>query len=151
MSYTKEHNEYINYANEPATAYLTKPARATSELTIVHNARSGLKVGYLFFLGEKMGLSTADMAKILNVSLRTLQRYIPDMVLDTDASAKVIQLGLLNQHGLEVFGDQESFNSWLKSSVMDLEYQSPASFLDTPFGFDLVHKILGRIEYGIFA
>jgi putative toxin-antitoxin system antitoxin component (TIGR02293 family) len=152
MSYNKNIDEYSSYANEPAVAYISKPQYTSSaDLMVVRNARSGLKTGYFYFLGEKMDLSISDLAKILNVSLRTLQRYLPDHLLDTDASAKVIQLSLLNQHGLEVFGTQESFNSWLKAPVMDLDYQTPLSLLDTPFGFELVHHILGRIEHGVFA
>jgi putative toxin-antitoxin system antitoxin component (TIGR02293 family) len=143
---------YTSYAEEPAVVFINTPRHtALSDLTIVHNARLGIKVGYFLYLGEKMDLSLTDLAKILNVSLRTLQRYMPDQILDTDASSKVIQLSLLYQHGMEVFGSQESFNTWLKAPVMDLEYQTPLSFLDTPFGFDLVHQILGRIEHGVFA
>jgi putative toxin-antitoxin system antitoxin component (TIGR02293 family) len=152
MSSSKNSNEYSSYASEPAVAYISNPRYTSSaDLMVVRHARSGLKTGYFYFLGHKMDLSISDLAKILNVSLRTLQRYLPDQLLDTDASAKVIQLSLLNQHGVEVFGTQESFNLWLKAPVMDLEYQTPLSLLDTPFGFDLVHQILGRIEHGVFA
>lgn len=152
MANYKIKEDHINFAAEPASACLYSPRLSTtSELYVVHNARKGIKTGYLLHLGNLMGLSYIDLAKILNISLRTMQRYSPDFVLDTDASSKVIQLSMLNQHGLEVFGAQDHFNRWIRSEVMDIEYMTPLSLLDTAFGFDLVHKVLGRIEHGIFA
>ena len=101
MSSSKNSNEYSSYASEPAVTYISNPRYTSSaDLMVVRYARSGLKTGYFYFLGHKMDLSISDLAKILNISMRTLQRYLPDQLLDTDASAKVIQLSLLNQHGV---------------------------------------------------
>lgn len=138
---------------DSAVAYYSTPTSDISNvgLQIVHDARKGINVGYFMKLGESMGLSMSDMSKILNVSLRTLQRYEPTMVLDADSSSKILNLTLLNNRGLDVFGDQSSFNIWLKTSVPELEGSTPLSLLDTSFGYYILYQVLGRIEHGIFA
>ncbi|MBC7884726.1 MAG: DUF2384 domain-containing protein [Saprospiraceae bacterium] len=122
-----------------------------ADLNIISHARAGIKVGYLLELGEVLGLSQLDLCKILHISLGTLQRYHSDLVLDADASSKVIQLTILRQRGLIVFGNQSGFNHWLKAPMSSLEGKPPLDYLDTPFGFQLIFQILGRIEHGVFA
>jgi putative toxin-antitoxin system antitoxin component (TIGR02293 family) len=142
-----------SFVSEPAVAYSpTYNGRlADAGLQVVQNARNGLKTSFFLQLGEKMGLSMQDMSKILNISLRTLQRYEDEHILDADASSKVIQLYLLQQKGLDVFGTQPSFNSWLRDPLPELDGGTPLEYLDTPFGYQILHQILGRIEHGIFA
>jgi putative toxin-antitoxin system antitoxin component (TIGR02293 family) len=71
--------------------------------------------------------------------------------MDADASSKIIQLSILKEQGLSVFGDQSSFNEWLKQPVPELDNATPLSMLDTPFGYQILFQILGRMEHGIFA
>jgi putative toxin-antitoxin system antitoxin component (TIGR02293 family) len=106
---------------------------------------------YLTNLTEKLSLNLQEMGEILHVSLRTLQRYAPNKVLDSDASAKALNLAALQTHGMEVFGSEIDFNEWLRTPVPHLGNKTPLSYLDTPFGFTLVEQTLGRIEHGLFA
>lgn len=138
-----------NIANEPFTEYISMPAYNTAQL--INYARQGVNMSYLNNLSEKLSLSLQEIGNILHVSLRTLQRYAPSKTLDSDASAKVLNLAALQKHGLEVFGDEKSFNNWLKTPVPSLGNSTPLSFLDTPFGFQLIDQTLGRIEHGLFA
>lgn len=141
-------------AADAAAAYTVSPLRPVSGsvgLSVIRTARAGIKTGHFLDLGLRMGLSMLELATVLNVSLRTLQRYDAGQVLDADQSAKVISLELLNSHGNEVFGSQLSFNDWLRIPVGELDNNPPLSYLDTPFGFMVLEQILGRIEHGIFA
>jgi putative toxin-antitoxin system antitoxin component (TIGR02293 family) len=98
-----------------------------------------------------MGLTQSEMSMILNVSLRTLQRYPDFYILDADSSSKVLQLKALNERGVDIFNGQLYFNKWLKSPVRELDGQTPLSYLDTALGFHILDQILGRIEHGVFA
>lgn len=142
-----------SFASDPAVAFLSGYTSYDNDtdLRVILHARTGMKMGYLLYLAQLMSLGFADLGRLLNVSLRTIQRYSPDFVLDADASSKVIQLSMLNAHGREVFGDQQIFNQWLKEPVRELDDRPPLEFLDTPFGYRILHQILGRIEHGIFA
>jgi putative toxin-antitoxin system antitoxin component (TIGR02293 family) len=118
---------------------------------MISYARKGIDMSFVSNMMERLSLSLKDIADILHVSLRTLQRYNTSTKLDTDASSKLLYLSKLEVTGLRVFGSHMAFTSWLKSPVMALGGHTPLSYLDTPFGFELVEQTLGRIEHGIFA
>lgn len=149
----KGHKKSSSLVSEATVVYNTQLRLVSGSLGlgVIRSARAGIKTGYYLELGSRLGLSLQELASILNVSLRTLQRYDAEHMLDADQSAKVISLEMLMAHGLEVFGGQQSFNDWLRDPVMELENQSPLSFLDTSFGFMVLEQLLGRIEHGIFA
>jgi putative toxin-antitoxin system antitoxin component (TIGR02293 family) len=140
---------------EPALSYKISPVYnnvwSHTSLTVVHDARKGFTFGDLLVLAKILDLSLSDLTLIFNVSLRTLQRYDQSQKLDADASSKLIQLSMLKARGLEVFGDQSAFNIWLKKPMMELDDSTPLSMLDTPFGYQILFQVLGRIEHGIFA
>ncbi len=58
---------------------------------------------------------------------------------------------MLYQYGVEVFGDKENFDTWLKSKSISLGGRTPKDLLDTKFGIGMVKDELGRIEHGILA
>jgi putative toxin-antitoxin system antitoxin component (TIGR02293 family) len=141
--------------SEPAVPYILSPIYnaewSQSSLKVVYDARNGFTFGDLLILSKVLNLSLSDLTVIFNLSLRTLQRYDVAHKMDADASSKIIQLSILKEKGLSVFGDQSSFNEWLKQPVPELENATPLSMLDTPFGYQILFQILGRMEHGIFA
>ncbi len=126
-------------------------AEEPSEIFMIGYARKGLDMRFVMDIMDRLSLTLKDIADILHVSLRTLQRYNATTKLDTDASSKLLYLAKLEATGIRVFGDKAAFNSWLKAPVSALGGFTPLSYLDTPFGFELVEQALGRIEHGIFA
>jgi putative toxin-antitoxin system antitoxin component (TIGR02293 family) len=118
---------------------------------VIHDARRGFTFGDLLILAKVMDLSLSDLTMIFNVSLGSLQRYDLNQKMDADASSKIIYLSMLQARGNEVFGDQPSFNIWLKKPMVELENATPLSMLDTPFGYQILFQILGRMEHGSFA
>ena len=96
-------------------------------------------------------LTLKETAIILNISERTLQRYIPTDILSKDVSDRTLHLQRLYERGTDVFGSLNNFKSWMKTPVLIFNNQLPISFLDTIFGFELLEDELGRIEHGIFA
>lgn len=117
----------------------------------IEKARMGVPFRFLTDIAEKLSLSMLEISNLLHVSLRTLQRYAPTKKLDTDASAKALQLASLLAKGTEVLGSENTFNDWLNSSIPALNGKKPKEFLDTPFGFQLLDEELDRIKFGIFA
>jgi putative toxin-antitoxin system antitoxin component (TIGR02293 family) len=135
---------------EPVAAYLKVEQDPLRPETIGF-ARRGVSSVYLITLAEQMSLTIQELADILHISVRTIQRWEADKVLDVDLSSKAIQLARLEQHGVRVFGTCSAFGAWLRKPIPALHSFTPLSYLDTPFGFEIVHQVLGRIEHGIFA
>jgi len=152
MKTYKLNQEYTTKVEEPMAAYFSSGGSYTTiQPSIIQTIRNGVSMASMSLLTSKMLLSLVDLSNILHVSLRTLQRYKADHILDSDTTAKVVQLKMLNEHGIEVFGDQLIWNNWLREPIQMLGGSTPLEYMDTPFGFQLLHQILGRIEYGVHA
>ncbi len=119
--------------------------------TSISAAREGVTFRFLLDISNQMSLSLAELSEVLHVSLRTLQRYVPSKKLDTDASAKALQLAAIFKLGVAVFGSEKATTTWLNSPVAALGGLSPKTFFDTPFGFTLLEEELNRIQHGVFS
>jgi putative toxin-antitoxin system antitoxin component (TIGR02293 family) len=91
------------------------------------------------------------MSGLLHSSYRNIQRKDDDELLDTLKTEKVLELAALAQRGIEVIGDKESFAEWLRSPLISLGNKTPLDFLDTSFGIQMITKILGRLEQGVYS
>jgi putative toxin-antitoxin system antitoxin component (TIGR02293 family) len=136
--------------HEPVAAYL-KTASDCLRPEVVQYARQGLSAAYVLSLADQLVLSIQELSDILHISVRTIQRWEHDKILDVDLSSKAILLARLQHHGARVFGEGDSLGNWLHTPVPALHGCTPLSYLDTPFGFDIIHQVLGRIEEGVFA
>jgi putative toxin-antitoxin system antitoxin component (TIGR02293 family) len=164
MSYQKKHN-IKNEVNEPMAAYVTtdsvtsffslltgiSPAKYASDFDVVRLTRQGLPKKVLLSLAQKISLTLQELAGIMHISERTLQRYEDDAVVKTEYAEKAIELARLYTRGQEVFGSMDKFKQWMKTPAHVFKGETPVSLLDTSVGFDLVLRELGRIEHGIFA
>ncbi|RYC70021.1 type II RES/Xre toxin-antitoxin system antitoxin [Spirosoma sordidisoli] len=125
---------------------------ADSGFGLVDQARVGVSRAKVDEVARLVGLTDREMARILNVSERTLHRIAPDARLDLNASERLLLLEVLIWHGLDVFDDRaDVLGRWLRVPLAELRRQAPVSLLDTVTGFGMVHTVLGRIEHGIYA
>ena len=123
-----------------------------SAFGLVEQARAGVNRGKVDEVARIVGLTDKEMARILNLSERTLHRLRPDVRLDSNASERLLLLEGLIRHGLTVFDDRSDvLGRWLHIPLPELRRQAPVALLDTTTGFGMVHTVLGRIEHGIYA
>jgi len=164
MSYNKKHKP-ANEVNEPMVAYIAagtdnsfyslltgiKPARFSSDFDLLSLTREGLPKRVLTALAKKVSLTIQELANIMHISERTLQRYDDNAIVKTEYAEKAIELARLYSRGQEVFGSMDKFIRWMKTPGHVFRNETPISLLDTSVGFDMVLRELGRIEHGIFA
>ncbi|RWY50990.1 type II RES/Xre toxin-antitoxin system antitoxin [Mucilaginibacter gilvus] len=156
-------DEEKNEFKEPMVAYITRgsglplynlfggAAAFSSDFDMVKLARQGFPKKALLALAKKISLSIQELANILHISERTLQRYEDDAIIKTEYAEKAVELARLYTRGEEVFGSLDKFKLWVKAPSLIFNGEAPISFLDTSAGFDMVFNELGRIEHGIFA
>lgn len=148
--------------SEPAVVYgVVAPASlvgllgsnyATStDFDLLNLARKGVSKKALVNLIKQISLTIQEVAGIMHISERTLQRYTPATLIKTEYAEKAIELAKLYERGTEVFGTIDNFNDWMKTPNYTLNGEAPINLLDTSIGFDLIIQTLGRIEYGIFS
>jgi putative toxin-antitoxin system antitoxin component (TIGR02293 family) len=164
MSYKKKHIA-VNEVNEPMVAYITagtgnsfynllsgvSPAMFNTDFDLLNLTRQGLPKKVLTSLAKKISLTLQELAVIMHISERTLQRYEDNEVVKTEYAEKAIELARLYTRGQEVFGSMDKFKLWMKTPGYVFRNETPISLLDTSVGFDMVLRELGRIEHGIFA
>jgi putative toxin-antitoxin system antitoxin component (TIGR02293 family) len=164
MSY-KSKPDTKNEVNEPMAAYVvqgampsfysllngSKQVKASSDFDIISLARKGFPKSALLSLAKKNSLNIQELANILHISERTLQRYEDDVIIKTEYAEKAIELARLYTRGEEVFESMDKFKIWIKTPSVVFRGEAPVTILDTSAGFDMIFKELGRIEHGIFA
>jgi putative toxin-antitoxin system antitoxin component (TIGR02293 family) len=128
-----------------------KAVAFSSDFDLVKLARQGFPKKALLALAKKISLSIQELANILHISERTLQRYEDDVIIKTEYAEKAVELARLYTRGEEVFGSMDKFKLWMKAPSLIFNGEAPVTFLDTSAGFDMVFNELGRIEHGIFV
>lgn len=147
---------------EPAITYGTlKPTSlvgllgsnyaVSTDFDLLNLARKGVSKKALLSLAKQISLTIQEVAGIMHISERTLQRYTPGTLIKTEHAEKAIELARLYQRGTEVFGTMDNFNDWMKTPNYTLNGEAPLNLLDTSIGFELILQTLGRIEYGVFS
>lgn len=148
--------------SEPAVAYgmlnqtslvglLGSNYAVSTDFDLLNLARKGVSKKALLSLAKQISLTIQELAGIMHISERTLQRYTPTTLIKTEHAEKAIELARLYQRGTEVFGTMDNFNDWMKTPNYTLNGEAPLSLLDTSIGFELILQTLGRIEYGVFS
>lgn len=123
----------------------------SGDFDLIALSRTGLKKSTLKSLAEHLGITMETMSGLLHSSYRNIQRKDDNDLLDTLKTEKVLELAAFTQRGIEVIGEKESFIEWLQSPLVSLGNKTPLHFLDTSFGIQMVTKLLGRLEQGVYS
>ena len=163
--YPKGDDDPISVVNEPAPALQdsannlriilggSKAVKQplSGDLDLIALTRTGIKKATLKSLATYMGINMEQLSSLLHSSHRNIQRKQDDELLDTLKTEKVLELAAFAQRGIDVIGSKEYFAEWLQSPLPALDNKKPIDFLDTTFGIQMLNKILGRLEYGVYS
>jgi len=122
-----------------------------SRMDLIEIGERGVTKDALLRLAKYLSLSIGQLAGILPVSERTIQRYRRDQRFNSVVSEQVLQIAEVAARGTEVFGEREKFLSWMKSPCRALGNRPPAGLLRSRFGTGIVLDELGRIEHGVVS
>jgi putative toxin-antitoxin system antitoxin component (TIGR02293 family) len=125
--------------------------RPKSREDVIGILRKGLPASSFEKLHEGMGISSADLARISNIAIRTLQRRRKQGRFQTDESERLMRIGVLFDKAIEVLGSIDAARNWMKSPNKSLSGHTPLEYSDTEPGAREVEDLLGRIEHGVFS
>jgi putative toxin-antitoxin system antitoxin component (TIGR02293 family) len=131
--------------------YIRQMARAllqTSTQQRIQAIKEGLAYKVFENLAKDLELPASDLAQVIGVPIRTLQRRKQEGYFPSDESDRLFRIVRLVERAKEVLGT--SGISWLKSPKKFLSGQSPLEFADTEAGAWEVNQALGRLEHGVF-
>jgi len=143
----------LNTVAEPGGPGVTPFAEAVDDhLLMVQVIRKGITYSLFEEIQKLSSLTSKDWADILNISLRSLQRYKDqNQVFKPIQSEKILELSEIFILGNEVFGDAEKFKLWLETPNFAIGNLKPSSLLPDSYGQALVVNELNRISHGILA
>jgi len=119
---------------------------------IVEITREGLKPAALNRVMKEMDIRLDDLADLLAVSKRTLERRKEEgKRLSQAESDRFVRLARVYGQAVETFESREKARRWLKKPNRALQGRAPLSLLDTDGGTRSVEDELWRIEYGEYA
>jgi putative toxin-antitoxin system antitoxin component (TIGR02293 family) len=121
-------------------------------LSIIDLIRGGVSAKEFDAIVDQLPFSAAEWAAILQLSERTMQRYREaKKAFQPIQSERIVELAMLYNYGLQVFGEQKKFDTWLDAKNMALGGSTPKQLLDTKFGISMIRDELTRIEHGVLA
>lgn len=143
---------YSTRVYSPKKSKQTTRTRDAGSMRTVQRVRSGVGIEALDRLKNKLDLTERELAKLLRISERTLDRRRRDHTVDTDLSDHIVALLGIFSEVLQLFeGDENDARHWLKSPEKALGNKLPIEVIELEVGRKLVHELIGRLEHGIFT
>ncbi|MBI4764411.1 MAG: DUF2384 domain-containing protein [Deltaproteobacteria bacterium] len=139
----------MEFSNVKQVLGLKEPIRSPYDL--INLGGRGISKSAVARLARHLSIGLPEMAPLLSVTLRTIQRYSAEKVFSRAVSERVLRIALVVARGEKVFGGRERFNVWLKEPNAALKEKRPIELLGSDFGIDLILDELGRIEHGIVS
>jgi putative toxin-antitoxin system antitoxin component (TIGR02293 family) len=117
-------------------------------ITLSHH---GVTKGALSNLAKYLSFSMNQIAELLPITERTIQRYTPSQHFNRAVSEQILQIAEVVAKGIEVFEDKNNFLAWMQQPNVALGNRPPISLLSSRFGTGMVLDELGRIEHGVVS
>jgi len=131
---------------------LTVKEFLSDNMLMILAIRKGIPYSLFDLIKLLSPLSKYEWAEILEISSKTLERYKEnEKKFKSLQSEKIIETAEVINAGLDVFGDNEKFNLWLKTPNFALGNLKPIDLLKDSYGKELVISELTRINHGIFV
>ncbi|MDR9442864.1 MAG: DUF2384 domain-containing protein [Schleiferiaceae bacterium] len=129
------------------------PGLLSDKILLSRLIQQGLPVAIFRAVEARLPYSEAEWAALLNISLKTLQRYkaASDFRFKPLLAEKILELAALMVLGETTFNDSATFQRWLTAPNTALGGRAPSEFVQDSFGQELVRAELIRIEHGLFS
>ena len=99
-----------------------------------------------------MGLSREEMAELVQIRPRTLDRRKKEGRLHPEESDRLLRASRVFGRAIALFeGDVEGALGWLSSPQRALGGAVPLEMARTEIGAGEVEDLIGRLEHGVFA
>jgi putative toxin-antitoxin system antitoxin component (TIGR02293 family) len=119
----------------------------------VARINAGLPVKEFDTLRALLGLTVADLAGKVGISLATLsRRRRRHAALDPGHSDRILRFARLYRLAVDLYdGNEAAARTWLTRPARALEGQTPLDFAETEAGAHEVEMLIGRMEHGVYT
>lgn len=126
-----------------------EPADAVRLVELVED---GFSIQELERLRENTGLSKDEVAELVQIKPRTLDRRSREGRLRSEESDRLLRASRVFGKAITLFeGDVRSAREWLSSAQSALGGAVPLDLAKTDVGAREVEDLIGRLEHGVFS
>ena len=125
--------------------------REARDAVTIGNVRRGLSTKVFKSVAASLGYSDRELAGVLKIPNRTLDRRFKHEVLSPDESDRLARVANILKRAQEVFGNVEKARDWMNTPLSAFEGETPLQRADTSIGANQVEDVLGRIDYGVYS
>ena len=122
-----------------------------SKMDLIELGSVGVTKNAVSHLAKYLSFSWKQVADLLPVTERTLQRYSSNQHFNPAVSEQVLHIAEVLAKGVEVFQEKKKLLLWLNTPHKVFSRKTPFAMLGSRFGTELVLEELGRIEFGVYS
>jgi len=124
--------------------------RASDSLTLAERVEEGFPVKSFLRLQRTLRMGSSDLARIVNITMRTLARRKATGHLEPDESDRLLRVASMYKAALDLFeSDQEAALAWLSRPNRALNGKTPLHLATTDVGAREVERLITRLEHGV--
>ena len=126
--------------------------KAYDRMELSEKVQVGFPVKAFISLTKTMELSNKQLAELVQISSRTLNRRLKEGILKADESERLLRFSRIFTMATNLFeGDSSSAQNWLTNSNRALGGESPLEASKTEEGSREVENLITRLEHGVFS
>ena len=136
-----------------STAHIETPEQLNSlpREGLIEALSSGLPARLARDLAKVLHVTLDDMAGLLRVNPRTLQRRLDDGSLNLPESERLWELSHLFFRAVDVLESELAAVHWFKNRIQVLGWATPLDYARTVVGLRELENVLVRIEHGVYS
>jgi putative toxin-antitoxin system antitoxin component (TIGR02293 family) len=147
----KENARYLQTLLEILSGDSGSYRSVEDSLELHQRVREGLPFESFESLRSHLDSTQSEMADLLLISLKTIQRRKKEKRLTPEESDRLARVARVLARASVLFGDEEKALLWLRSPLPALGGRLPWDYLDTDIGVERIEDLLGRIAHGVFS
>ena len=122
-----------------------------SNAVTIEAVREGLSTDVLKTVAANLEMSDRQLAGVLKIPDRTLDRRLKHGVLSPEESDRLARVAKILQRAHEVFGNADKARGWMNTRLAAFDGETPLQRADTSLGASQVEDVLGRIDCGVYT
>ena len=122
-----------------------------NQMDLIELSNLGITKDALEHLINFISIPLGQIANLLPITKRTIERYPRKKHFNRVVSEQIIQIAEITAKGVEIFGDKDGFLVWFNHPNKAFSGKTPISLMVSRFGAEMVLDELGRMEYGVIS
>ncbi|MEM6314739.1 MAG: antitoxin Xre/MbcA/ParS toxin-binding domain-containing protein [Planctomycetota bacterium] len=125
--------------------------RPTSVPKLIEKVEQGIEVAKLERLRQKLSIPMVEMARLLSIPPRTLDRRMDAGRLTSLESDRLLRLARVFEAAVDLYEDERAAAEWLQEPARALNFERPLDVARSDVGAREVECLIGRIGHGVFT